>query len=159
MPELKCVKPLCLATRVRADDCLKEQMYYWTNFCNIFRFNHHKNRFTAPETRPNKLVWLGTGNKLGARDSSQVQNCDSWHSDSLAKFGYAVPLHSPRHYGSSNSGGNHTTSGHHRDRQQRSSGSAGNGTTQAAVFDNIQKYPCRMPLIVLCVETVAQAVE
>ena len=35
--------------------------------------------------------------------------------------------------------------------------STSTGDSLAPVLDVIEKYPCRMPLIVLCIETVAQA--
>lgn len=100
-----------------------------------------------------------------------ANDCDSWHADSLNKFGYAAPLHAVptttnkyhrTHQASSGSNASgSSTSRRHRSAQALNNSTVTGSQTAAttAAFDNIQKYPCRMPLIVLCIETVAQSME
>lgn len=97
-----------------------------------------------------------------------MQNCDGWHSDSLNKFGLATPIHSPRL-----SGGHASTMKARRQRKRHLAelaanngrGGSSNQTSlalasgdhqQAGFLEGIEKYPCRMPLVVLCIETIGQ---
>lgn len=108
-------------------------------------------------------MWHGASNKLGLRDPTH--NCDGWHSDSLAKFGFATPLHSPKGHAHAEA-----TKKAARNQQRRfldelmnegnsSAPVQGLNSRGSLVFDVIEKYPCRMPLIVLCIETIAQSTE
>ena len=144
----------------------------------------HHNEITN-HLRPNKLVWLGTNSKLGGRDS-MGHNCDGWHSDSLNKLGFASPLHSPKGHHHNNNHhqqqqqqqqqlrSQHPGSSRRVSKERRFAVDAAsapnednlqtrgqnNYTSNAKgsnlVFDVLEKYPCRMPLIVLCMETIAQ---
>lgn len=105
--------------------------------------------------RPNKLVWHGASSKAGYRDPTL--NCDGWHSDSLNKFGHATPIHSPR-FGS-NGGKRRQKKRHLADTkisELMDTNQKVESQSLTSVLDHIEKYPCRMPLIVLCIETVGQ---
>lgn len=117
------------------------------SFSLISTFSIH----STPLRRPNKLVWHGASNKMGLRDLNH--NCDGWHSDSLTKFGYATPLHSQR-----------SGSSKRRQRKRHLSELANHGLTNQTgpagetgfLLEVADSYPCRMPLVVLCIETIGQ---
>lgn len=106
---------------------------------------------------PNKLVWHGATNKAGIRDL--VNNCHNWHSDSLTRFGFASPLFVQQQHGTSKHLSlYHNTNKHHnynqQQQQQHSNDSKAQNKPQFhSILETIHKYPCRMPLIVLCIET------
>lgn len=100
-------------------------------------------------------MWHGASSKAGQR--GPTLNCDGWHSDSLSKSGYASPIHSPRV--GSNGGKRRQKRRHLADsKTEPQSNPEANQKAEgpASVLDFIEKYPCRMPLIVLCIETVGQ---
>lgn len=111
--------------------------------------------------RPNKLVWHGAANKAGYRDLTN--NCDGWHSDSLTKFGTATALHNPR---------NHATQQQQKRRHKKRFAANQSPTSNLAsladrrnssssgfgFFEPVEKFPCRMPLVVLCIETIGQPI-
>lgn len=114
-------------------------------------------------------MWHGAANKAGYRDLAN--NCDGWHSDSLNKFGSATPLHNPRNQ-PSRSAHQHQNQQQqqpqpqpqkrrHKKRFAQNHTLGGRNSSTAAsfgwpLFDPIEKFPCRMPLVVLCIETIGQ---
>lgn len=100
-------------------------------------------------------------NKFGLRDP--INNCDGWHSDSLNKFGSASPIHIPRtDYNLEKHQGN-TKNGHNKRQQKKKryldTNTKRHAPNETSILDAIDKYPCKMPLILLCIETVSQAID
>lgn len=140
-------------------------------YVNVWTF---MNVNTSHNNRPNKLVWHGAQNKHGLRDPTN--NCDSWHSDGLNKFGTATPIHNPRNHLAQQQRHNS-----HQDRAksrkakrflagQQEPSTIGQNSRQynnitnttltsypilssTMFIESVDKFPCRMPLIVLCIET------